>query len=119
MAIVKPGTWRSCWRVLPWLLIGAAAHAADPAELERGKRLFNTVQPPCAACHTLAAAGAEGQVGPVLDELKPDAARVLRALRSGIGIMPSFAERLSEQDLRALARFVAHATGGAPLPGEH
>lgn len=118
MAGAKPGAWHACWRVLPWLVFGAAAHAADPAELERGQRLFTTVQPPCAACHTLAAAGAEGQVGPVLDELKPDAARVLRALRSGIGIMPSFAERLSEQDLRALANFVAHATGGAPLSGE-
>ncbi len=102
-------------RFLPLLALCAAAHAADPAELERGKRLFGTVQPACATCHTLAAAGSEGQVGPVLDELKPDAARVLRALRSGIGIMPSFAERLSEQDLRALASFVAHATGGAPL----
>ena len=105
------------WRCVPLLALCGAVHAADPAELERGKRLFGTVQPACATCHTLAAAGSEGQVGPVLDELRPDAARVLRALRSGIGIMPSFAERLSEQDLRALASFVAHSTGGAPLSG--
>ena len=98
------------------LWVGGAAHAAEPAELERGKVLFSTVQPACAVCHTLAAAGSEGQVGPVLDELKPDAARVLRAMRSGIGVMPSFADRLSEEDLRALAQFVAHATGAAPLP---
>lgn len=100
------------------LLASGAVQAAGPAELERGRVLFTTVQPACAACHTLAAAGSEGQIGPVLDELRPDAARVLRALRSGIGIMPSFSDRLSEQDLRALASFVAHATGGAPLPAE-
>ncbi|MCE1194162.1 MAG: cytochrome c [Acidovorax sp.] len=96
------------------LLLGAgAATAADPAELARGKELFTTLQPACATCHTLQAAGAEGQVGPVLDELKPDAARVLRALKAGIGVMPSYAERLSEADMQAVARFVANATGAA------
>ena len=75
----------------------ASAAAADPAELARGKELFTKIQPACAVCHTLQAAGAEGQVGPVLDELKPDAGRVLRALKAGIGVMPSYAERMSEK----------------------
>lgn len=57
------------------------------------------------------AAGAEGHVGPVLDELRPDADRVLR---NGLGVMPSYAEKLSPQDMQSLARFVAHATGAAP-----
>ena len=91
----------------------AAAGAADPAELARGKELFTKIQPACAVCHTLQAAGAEGQVGPVLDELKPDAGRVLRALKAGIGVMPSYAERMSEKDMLAVAQFVAHATGAA------
>lgn len=96
------------------LLCAAPAWAADAAELARGKQLFTTIQPACAVCHTLQAAGAEGQVGPVLDELKPNAARVLRALKTGIGSMPSYAERLSEKDMQALASFVSHATGAAP-----
>ncbi|EHL21918.1 MULTISPECIES: cytochrome c [unclassified Acidovorax] len=91
----------------------AAGWAADPAELARGKELFTKIQPACAVCHTLQAAGAEGQVGPVLDELKPDAGRVLRALKAGIGVMPSYAERMSEKDMQAVAQFVAHATGAA------
>ena len=91
----------------------ATAAAADPAELARGKELFTKIQPACAVCHTLQAAGAEGQVGPVLDELKPDAGRVLRALKAGIGVMPSYAERMSEKDMLAVAQFVAHATGAA------
>ena len=90
-----------------------ASWAADPAELARGKELFIKIQPACAVCHTLQAAGAEGQVGPVLDELKPDAGRVLRALKAGIGVMPSYAERMSEKDMLAVAQFVAHATGAA------
>ena len=52
-------------------------------------------------------------MGPVLDELKPDAARVLRALKAGIGVMPSYAERMSESDMKAVASFVAHAAGAA------
>ena len=97
------------------LLLSAAgvAHADEAAQMARGKLLFTTLQPACAVCHTLQAAGAEGQIGPVLDELKPDADRVLRALRNGIGVMPSYAEKISPQDMQALARFVAHATGAA------
>ncbi|HTH10044.1 MAG TPA: c-type cytochrome [Acidovorax sp.] len=95
------------------LLWSGASGAADPAELARGKEVFSTIQPACAACHTLQAAGAEGQVGPVLDELKPDAARVLRALKAGIGVMPSYAERMSESDMKAVASFVAHAADAA------
>ena len=106
------------WLGLCALTLLLPAHATGAEEQERGKQLFTTVQPACATCHTLQAAGAEGQVGPVLDEIKPDAARVLRAVRAGLGVMPSYAERLSERDMRALAQFVAHATGGTPLPVE-
>lgn len=109
---------RGGWLGLCALTLLLPAHATGAEEQERGKRLFTTVQPACATCHTLQAAGAEGQVGPVLDEIKPDAARVLRAVRAGLGVMPSYAERLSERDMRALAQFVAHATGGASLPVE-
>lgn len=99
-----------------WLLalISSGAWAADAGELARGKELFGKIQPACAVCHTLQAAGAEGQVGPVLDELKPNAERVLRALRAGIGVMPSYADKLSDKDMRALAHFVAQASGAAP-----
>ena len=99
-----------------WLLASLAGTgwAADPAELVRGKQLFLTLQPACAVCHTLQAAGAQGQVGPVLDEIQPNAERVLRALRNGIGAMPSFAEKMTEQDMQAVARFVAQSTGAKP-----
>jgi sulfite dehydrogenase len=99
-----------------WGSVGTAwaADPATPAELARGKQLFVSVQPACAVCHTLQAAGAQGEVGPVLDEIKPNADRVLRALRNGIGAMPSFAEKMTEQDMQAVARFVAQSTGAAP-----
>ncbi|MEK8049785.1 cytochrome c [Ideonella sp. DXS22W] len=92
---------------------GALAQGGD-AELALGRQVFvHKAQPACALCHTLRDAGAEGQIGPVLDELQPDAARVLKVLRSGFGAMPSFAGKLSEAEMAAVARYVATVTGAA------
>ena len=67
----------------------------------------------CKSCHTLKDAGSEGAVGPVLDELKPDAARVANALRNGLGNMPSYKATLSEAQIQAIAAYVAKASGAA------
>lgn len=91
-------------------LAATAAHADEAAQMARGKHLFTTVTPACAVCHTLKDAGGEGTIGPVLDELQPDAARVARALRDGIGSMPSFKARLSDADINALALYVSKAS---------
>ena len=58
-----------------------------------GAKVFATAG--CAGCHTLKAANAKGQIGPNLDELKPDQPTVVRQVRSGGNGMPSFKERLS------------------------
>ncbi|CAD5370151.1 Cytochrome c, mono-and diheme variants [Rubrivivax sp. A210] len=93
-----------------------AVQATDAAaQIELGRRLFTQdAVPPCALCHTLADAGSAGAVGPVLDEIKPDARRVATALRNGVGAMPSFRERLNEAQIEALAAYVSKVTGGAP-----
>nr|WP_246448521.1 cytochrome c [Roseateles oligotrophus] len=75
-----------------------------------GKRLFiKDAAPACALCHTLKDAQSEGAVGPVLDEIKPDADRVTRALRNGLGNMPAFPQ-LSEAEIKALALYVSRAS---------
>lgn len=117
-AVTRLGALRSFAGAMAVVLWGFAggAQADEPTGYARGKALFTTVKPACAVCHTLQAAGAEGQVGPALDELKPEAERVLRVLRNGFGVMPSYEGQISEEDMRALATFVSHSTGGAPLP---
>jgi len=80
---------------------------------DRGRQLFTKdATPPCAICHTLSDAGATGAVGPSLDDLKPDEQRVIRALQSGVGVMPAYAQ-LPADDMQAIARYVARATGAA------
>ncbi|MFP5407345.1 MAG: c-type cytochrome, partial [Gammaproteobacteria bacterium] len=58
-------------------------------------------------------AGSEGAIGPVLDDLKPDANRVATALRTGLGAMPSYKDSLSAEQIETLAYYVSHASGGA------
>jgi sulfite dehydrogenase len=85
---------------------------ANEEALAQGRRLFTTeAQPSCTVCHALKDAGSTAEIGPPLDELKPDAGRVARALRNGIGVMPSFREKLTDAQIEALARYVALATG--------
>jgi len=64
----------------------------------------------CGGCHTLAAAGAHGTVGPNLDTARPPAALVVDRVSHGKGGMPSFAGQLSNAQIRAVAAFVAGAT---------
>jgi sulfite dehydrogenase len=87
--------------------------AADP--LAQGRQLFTAAAtPPCALCHTLRDAGAQGTVGPVLDTLQPDAARVATVLRDGSGTMPSYRASLSPAQIEALALYVAAAVRKVP-----
>ncbi|HEY0844667.1 MAG TPA: cytochrome c [Noviherbaspirillum sp.] len=81
-------------------------------KLDEGRKLFTQVAAPaCAVCHTLEHAGAQGAIGPNLDELKPDAARVEKAIRNGVGQMPAFTT-LTDAQIRALAHYVEAATAG-------
>ena len=76
-----------------------------------GRQLFTQSVPACALCHALKDAGAEGAIGPNLNELRPDADRVAKAVRNGIGQMPSYRDKLNDKQIEALARYVAQATG--------
>lgn len=85
------------------------AEAPSPAALGTdGKRIFQTE---CASCHTLAAAGATGTVGPSLDQLRPSQAVVERQVTNGGAVMPAFKGVLSQAQIDAVAKFVASSAG--------
>jgi mono/diheme cytochrome c family protein len=77
-----------------------------------GKRIFQTAG--CTSCHTLAAVGATGTVGPNLDTAKPDYRLVTARVTLGKGAMPSFKGQLSSQEIANVAAFVVKATGSTP-----
>jgi peptidoglycan hydrolase-like protein with peptidoglycan-binding domain/cytochrome c551/c552 len=70
----------------------------------------------CGGCHTLAAAGSTGNVGPNLDQLRPSPAAVAAQVASGGGGMPAFASRLTPAEIQSLAAYVAGATAGSGPP---
>jgi len=89
-------------------LASTAPAAPPPATLAAGKAVFKAN---CALCHTLAAAGAHGSVGPNLDKLKPSQARVIRQVTNGGGVMPAFKGRLSAAKIKAVAVYVSTVAG--------
>ena len=71
----------------------------------------------CGSCHTFKAAGSNGSTGPNLDELKPSYSDVVRQVTNGGGGMPSFKDKLSEQEIRDVAEFVSGQKGGQAAQG--
>lgn len=61
----------------------------------------------CGSCHALAATGAQGTVGPNLDQVKLTAAEIFNWVRNGKGAMPSYKGQLSQKELADLAAFLA------------
>lgn len=90
------------------------ATALGPAAADEalGKRIFMEGAdglPACALCHTLAAAGAEGAVGPDLDQLRPGTEKIRAAVLDGVGVMPAFGEVLGAEEIDAVVAYVADA----------
>jgi mono/diheme cytochrome c family protein len=115
--------------LIPWLAFrndGDAARGAQdvPADLKSGQSLFQTN---CGTCHTLYAAGTDGNYAPNLDELLSPSGpatgkelgqvegRVLNAVENGVdssttpGRMPGGI--LNKQQAKEVAEFVAHTAG--------
>jgi mono/diheme cytochrome c family protein len=82
------------------------AGEGDPA---KGKSVFASAG--CGSCHTLADAGSSGSVGPNLDDAKPDHDLVVDRVTNGQGVMPSFKDKLSEQQIKDVAAYVSTAAG--------
>ena len=61
----------------------------------------------CAACHALADAGANGDIGPNLNQIKPDIGRVIMVVANGIGVMPAYEGLLSTKEIEAVAKYVS------------
>jgi mono/diheme cytochrome c family protein len=118
--------------VIPWLAFRSKGDAETgvqevPASLKKGQSLFQTN---CGTCHTLYAAGTDGNYGPDLDELlapsgppegetaketiKATEGRVLNAVENGVdsstpGRMPGGI--LNQEQAKEVARFVATTAG--------
>jgi len=74
-----------------------------------GKKVFTSAG--CSGCHTLKDAGATGNIGPNLDDLKPSEAIVQHQVEVGGGAMPAFKGQLSATQIQDVAAYVSSAAG--------
>jgi mono/diheme cytochrome c family protein len=93
--------------ILICLIFSSSAFADSKMEL--GLEVFNN-KAQCGMCHTLQAAGSEGQIGTNLDQLKPLMPQVVSAVTNGISVMPSFEGMLSSEEIEAVSYFVSTST---------
>jgi mono/diheme cytochrome c family protein len=84
--------------------------AGAEGDAAAGEAVFTSAG--CGSCHVLAAAGSAGDVGPNLDETKPDAALVVDRVTNGSGFMPPFSDQLDEQQIQDVAAYVVASTQG-------
>jgi len=87
-----------------------ATTPGGPGDAAAGKDVFASAG--CNNCHTLAAAGSHGTVGPNLDQTKPSYALVVQRVTNGRNLMPSFKDQLSTEQIQDVAAFVSSSAGG-------
>ena len=74
-----------------------------------GLEIYNN-KAQCGVCHSLQAAGSDGQIGPNLDMLKPQVVQIISAVTNGIGVMPPWEGILTSEEIEAVAYYVFNST---------
>lgn len=90
----------------------AVAAGASPGLAADGGQVWTSAG--CGTCHTLNVTGSRTRIGPNLDELAPTADQVAAQVRTGGSSMPSFAAKLTAEQISAVAGFVAANAGRLP-----
>jgi len=73
-----------------------------------GRELFTAgASPSCGTCHGLSEAGTHGAVGPHLNALGPSEEQIVAAVTNGVGAMPAYGDRLSEEQIQQIAAYVS------------
>jgi mono/diheme cytochrome c family protein len=65
----------------------------------------------CGFCHTLSDVDANGTRGPNLDKTKPSEELVVERVTDGKGVMPSYSDDMTPQEIQDVAAYVASVAG--------
>ena len=89
------------------ILLYSLVFQANADELfNKGKEVFLEAGN-CAACHTLSDAGSIAEIGPNLNQIRPQVQTILMAVKNGIGVMPAMDGILSDEEIEAVAHYVS------------
>jgi mono/diheme cytochrome c family protein len=78
-------------------------------KMKSGLEVYNN-KAQCGTCHTLKAANSNGEIGPNLDQLKPQMSQIIIAVTNGIGVMPPWDGILTKEEIEAVAHYVFEST---------
>ena len=76
-------------------LWGCGDSSIDSKKMALGSKIYSNR---CSACHDYGA--------PNLNELKPQIAQIISAVTSGQGMMPSFKDSLTTEEIEAVAYYI-------------
>ena len=91
------------------LIIFFKNNALSDDKMDLGLEVYNN-KAQCGVCHTLQAAGSEGQIGPNFDILKPDISQIIYAVTNGVGVMQAWEGILTDEEIKAVAYYVFNST---------
>ena len=94
--------------LVSFFLIFFSSAFAD-SKMKLGLEVYN-IKAQCGVCHTLQAAGSEGQICPNLDQLKPQIEQIVAAVTNGIGVMQSWEGFLTDDEIEAVAYYIFNST---------
>ena len=95
-----------------YFTLGIQNIIADEANKIKGLEIFNETAA-CAGCHTMKAAGAEGNVGPNLDTVDLTLESVIDMVTHGLGVMPAYGEDeiLTAEEIKTVSTYVVNSAG--------
>ena len=89
-----------------FLIFSSLTIASADELFNKGKEVFLEAGN-CAACHTLSDAGSIAEIGPNLNQIRPQVQTILMAVKNGIGVMPAMEGILSDEEIEAVAHYVS------------
>ena len=93
-------------KTLLFLIFLSIVNANADELFNKGKEVFLGAGN-CAACHTLSDAGSIGEIGPNLNQIRPQVQTILMSVRNGVGVMPAMEGILSDEEIDAVAHYVS------------
>ena len=98
--------------ILSYFTLSIQNLIADEAKMLKGLEIFNETAA-CAGCHTMKAAGAEGNVGPNLDTVDLTLESVIDMVTHGLGVMPAYGEDeiLTKEQIDIVSFYVVSSVG--------
>ncbi len=98
--------------ILFYFIISIQKTIADEKKMLKGLEIFNETAA-CAGCHTMKAAGADGNVGPNLDTVDLTIESVIDMVTYGLGVMPAYGEDgiLTKEEIEIVSNYVVNSAG--------